>query len=84
MSSEWISVKERLPKTSGAYLVYDSKYRDILIAIFNPNPDPGFLSCNDKWEPDLSYVNGWEYDAETINVTHWMDLPDIPKEYKND
>lgn len=70
---QWIDVKDRLPATDEAVLV---------IASGNPMPNITF---------DGAYVlasyfseDGWiinEYpEWEAANVTHWMPLPDPPKE----
>ena len=57
--SEWISVKDRLPKPFESVLVF----RDGKISI------------------DYSEENGWfAYDFNGKRVTHWMPLPEPPKE----
>ena len=77
----WISVKHRLPETSGTYLVLTESGD-----AFSAEHD----TCID--DPDKSW--GWwrEYfDGETLGcmgsefepvygITHWMPMPELPKE----
>lgn len=73
-TSGWISVKDRLPEKDGLYLVYgmSEAMRELL-------PD-----CVPIW---LCYwrrkYEGW-YDIEMCRgydfITHWMPLPEPPKE----
>ena len=75
----WISVKDRLPETEGHYLVFYG--------------DSGFLSLGVCDEKDCVYVaylsqkhRAWwdvEFNKETQNITHWMPLPEAPKETDN-
>lgn len=67
--SEWISAKDRLPKPYEVVLTaaYFREVSDSLVYIGNVN---GI----DKW--DICGVkNSGEY-----TVTHWMPLPELPKE----
>lgn len=71
--SEWISVKERLPKDERSVLAYYGFGRDGV-----PNSDmmfTGVLSyfCFDP-EPH------WQHASHNVVVTHWMPLPEPPKE----
>ncbi len=62
--SEWISVKERLPKEEGAYLTWDDE-------------DPAIWGFYEgKWCHPASYS---PLDPDCSVVTHWMPLPDPPK-----
>ena len=83
----WIPVTERLPEKQGRYLVVKSLYGSIgnwqEVVSFAKN-----LHAVDKY--DFSGVGykrpGWysndsEYGYyEITNVTHWMPLPELPKE----
>ena len=84
---EWISVKKQLPKKDGRYLV-----REVL---FNNTPWYKILSFAkdarkvDKYDFHRGWKNVWYYyDSEwghiTVDsVTHWMELPEEPKEDSN-
>ena len=85
--SEWISVKDRLPDSDGRYLVCRSitkSIKSIGVSKFTKNP-----YHVDKY--DFSEYKGckkpifYEYDSEwgyceLDDVTHWMPLPELPKE----
>lgn len=60
----WVSVKERLP-------VVD-KYGDVNVIVCM---DDGFIAS-----ATYDKNNGWELWADSGEVTHWMPLPDAPKE----
>ena len=75
--SEWISVKERLPEKDGWYLVYAPRYwgnskiyglDGLAYSNFKHN-------YKDHWGIERGTVRGWPG-----IVTHWMPLPDPPKE----
>lgn len=78
---EWISVKDRLPKENGEYLVCQSAMfgdkEHILIARWTPKYN-GFeerLNGRAIW-----YKYDSEYgDYEIRCITHWMTLPEPPK-----
>ena len=64
---EWVPVTERLPEDSGYYLVvHRNKYNGSISIAFEM-----YIKCKigEWWE------NDYEYD-----VTHWMLLPEMPKE----
>lgn len=64
--SEWISVKDKLPEDSGEYLVYlKGEYGDKIVKA-------RFLNKTSKWKAAESY-------AIFENVSHWMSLPEPPK-----
>ena len=78
---EWFSVKDRLPDENGNYLCCWGEHKSIVIFSFAKN-----LRKVDKY--DFKGINraGW-YDCdsewgycERTNVTHWMPLPELPKE----
>lgn len=70
--SGWISVKDRLPETSGRYLVHTS-----CIANHRPLKDNEFVAgfINRNW-----VFEGWEFNL----VTYWRPLPEPPKEDKDE
>lgn len=59
---QWIPVTERLPESSGEYLVYCGEYDGICILHYEVLKTKGKFKT--KWK----------------TVTHWMPLPDSPKE----
>lgn len=66
--SEWISVKDRMPPRNGNYLVVTEGL--------------GFFrGCTDI--KILYFYNGCfklgDKDVYSVNITHWMPLPDLPK-----
>ena len=68
--SEWISVSERMPDSSGTYLVYkeNSAYQ---YGVFD------WLRAEGCWEPELMSKKRSESKPKTW-VTHWKEL-DPPK-----
>ena len=65
--AEWISVKDRLPKPVVSVLVYMPGERPL------PTVHEGFLAIEGVW-----YAN--HFDRDPDEVTHWMPLPEPPKE----
>ncbi len=63
----WISVKERLPKEFVSVLVYMPEEWPL------PTVHEGFLAREGVW-----YAN--HFDREPMEITHWMPLPEAPKE----
>lgn len=63
---KWISVKERLPEEERDVVLYGSR------GIFF-----GWLSSEESESPKFC-----SFDSEIYGVTHWMPLPDAPKEEK--
>ena len=61
---EWISVKERLPKEYGQYLIYCPRTF--------PKNCP-FLSANYYDDNNKFYCDAFE--AVHEDVTHWMEIP---------
>lgn len=62
---EWISVKDRLPTESGAYLVsykFESEHR--------------YFGVHDYYVGERFQHEGFR----GLKVTHWMPLPEPPKE----
>jgi hypothetical protein len=68
---EWISIKERIPKTAGEYLI--KKGNSIKKANFIIDTHPCGVNL---------YSYGWMYESEPGEsgpITHWMPLPEEPK-----
>ena len=63
--SEWISVDDRLPE-HGEVIAFSTQYGDYLI---------GWLT-ESEYEDVVCHGDG----CEMYHVTHWMPLPEIPKE----
>lgn len=64
---QWISVKYNLPRDGGHYLVvHRNKYNGSISIAFEM-----YIKCKigEWWENDYAY-----------DVTHWMPLPEMPKE----
>lgn len=67
--NEWISVKDRLPEADGDYLVY-------LVA----NNMPKNKSIITLYYTNLSKRFVYYDNDNLFTVTHWMPLPEPPKE----
>ena len=64
---EWISVKDRVPKNSGHYLVvHRNKHNGSTSTAI-----AAYIKCK---------IGEWWANDETYNVTYWMPLPEMPKE----
>jgi len=75
-TTSWISVMDRLPEHGDEYLVVRSSF-----GIYRAVDVCGYDKKSKKFgKIDMDYVydgNGW---YEVNNVTHWMPLPELPKE----
>ena len=86
IAPEWISVKDRLPDEAGTYLCaeYSNQFNKHYIRVFKFTKNLYKVdSCDFKDEKGVSGF--YDYDAEWgysyfRNVTHWMPLPELPKE----
>lgn len=66
---EWISVKDRLPEDG----------RDVLICYyFKPHLNMRFMAVSSYFVFDS--IPRWQHESIGIVITHWMDLPELPKE----
>lgn len=65
----WISVKDRLPKIDGQYLVY-TECGDMFNAEFDRDCGE-FGNWHGYYHPDWDKYEG---------ITHWMPLPELPKD----
>ena len=65
---KWISVKDKLPESKYDMVVAYTKGNDVFLVWYNNNFD------------ELNY--GWtnENDIPIFGVTHWLPLPQPPKE----
>ena len=63
-SSNWISVKDRLPEKNGRYLVYENG--EVYSAEYEKN------------RPDSEWTD--DYEGYFMKVSHWMPLPEPPEE----
>ena len=81
LDHRWIPVTERLPEVVDSYLVvvkykydYEKEYSyDTDVATYNPY-EPAYI--DDCWNT----YNDWDEGQQYIHVTHWMPLPEPPKE----
>lgn len=80
----WIPVEERLPEKRKTVLAL----RDVSGYKNSRRPSPVMVACLDDWGASQCWM---EYDCETreceeieCGVTHWMPLPQAPKEEKKD
>ena len=73
MPNEWISVKDRLPKKDGKYIVARREGRNYSISVRKFRKE---VPC---WY--TGYCGHWE--RRTNAITHWMPLPEPPKEGAN-
>ena len=62
--NDWISVKDHLPKEGELVL---------LVRLFKNEP---IVSLGYKASGDYFYISG----SRTKSITHWMPMPDLPKE----
>lgn len=76
----WISVEERLPEESGRYLVLEKCFGYIVARLAS------WTHYYDGGEEDFRGRSLWyDYDSEygdfeVRDITHWMPLPEPPKE----
>lgn len=77
----WVSVKDRLPDKRGNYLVVRKSHAYIGISHFLTNLRD---NCQFEYEGEPNepgFYNGdGEGDWVERDITHWMPLPDLPKE----
>ena len=74
--SEWISVKKAMPKHRESVLITDGE--TIVTAS---------LDCDMPrvwWDAIGIYAHDYEFEFELEDVTHWMPLPEPPKENNNE
>lgn len=80
---KWIPVSERLPDTDGRYLVHKNLWGSTwfdVIAFAKDGRKIDEYDFKKKWENVwYHYDSEWGY-VTTDSVTHWMPLPEAPKE----
>ena len=80
MPNEWISVKDRLPRKNGKYLCYcEANYIKILYFARNLHSVDKFDFPHERRSGFYDYSGEYGY-YEWGGVTHWMPLPEPPKE----
>lgn len=67
-SSEWISVKDRLPEYSCEVITYDAKKHVAQT-----------LGYSKKWGK-FNASDCLDHCNNAIDVTHWMPIPDLPED----
>lgn len=67
--SEWISVKDRLPNNSSRVLAYPNTVGEAGTALYWENPQ--------MWQDLEDHTEPW-------TPTHWIPLPEPPKENTNE
>lgn len=82
LTEQWISVKNALPEINQRVLVFGvGKYEDFIgttqIAITFMSDDNLINRCY-KSEP--YWIAPWQYFLTDYEITHWMALPEGPKE----
>ncbi len=89
MRDQWISIKDALPELYDFVIVFaDNKGTD--------EPKPMSIARIDTLEPHWEFVNqapcmpnygvymDIEYSMDSEHVTHWMPLPEFPKDFRGD
>lgn len=82
ISDKWISVKNRLPEPGMSVIIYgtpkaDPEHTDGKIAITWMS-DRNIIDCQNKTTP--YWIAPWQYFSFDYAITHWMPLPEPPKE----
>ncbi len=78
--SEWISVNDRLPAMNKPVLVTDGEIIDVAsrtVAHHYPKGYYWFCEYADGYDVVWTLMS-WSDEDE--NVTHWAELPDLPKD----
>lgn len=66
---KWISVEDRLPEENTDVLIYRGGFRDDLMNVYT------YMGHN-EWEDEYGY---WSR-TDDEGITHWMPLPEPPKD----
>ena len=82
--SEWISVKERLPALNQVVLVALINWEEPIIACFEEHKlKHANVESFFTWKsPMLWNIEPMLWNIDWKTVTHWMPLPEMPKEDK--
>ena len=67
----WISVKDQLPKSKERVLTYSGNLENSAISYWTK-----IIHGNSN----VIQINSFE-DFDRLGITHWMPLPELPKEY---
>lgn len=75
----WVSVKDRLPEVDNPVIVYacgknDPIYKIVIASITNKN------AFNTRLETEPYWREPWQFFDTMYEITHWMPLPEPPKE----
>lgn len=69
--NKWIHVEDQLPKDYEDVLFFNKSYNVILVGYY----------WHEKRKFYMTFTEAEEYFGQTLNeVTHWMELPEPPKE----
>jgi hypothetical protein len=76
--AEWISVKDRLPEEtkkgySDCVLVLGKALGEFYHGI-------GYYVFDKFWPPHWNCSGNWDEECDSLDITHWMPLPEPPKE----
>lgn len=71
---EWISVKDRLPESEGLYLAYVTNH-----PFLGPPQGVKVVYYGFGIDEDLTEME-WSMQMKEISLTHWMPLPEMPKQ----
>lgn len=86
---EWISVKDSLPKESKRYIIVKEedgiKYVDVAFFSKRLADRYDFRHRQKRMNVDYERPGWWNFECdyneyEVLGVTHWMPLPEPPKE----
>lgn len=77
---KWISCSERMPEKNGDYLVYRRTYGFDIVPYDKDVVKDGCFPFGywDNYRDELGYTESDWYEID--DVTHWMPLPQLPKE----
>ena len=80
--NEWISVKDRLPNSSGRYLccIKTNPGPSLDKLLFTPDLHKLDPSIFDDRRPGWLDIDCFGEPWEIRDVTHWMPLPELPEE----
>ena len=71
---EWIKTEDDLPETQESVLVFCGKSMRVGSCVLGRWILSGSFHEYDESDED------WDYDCVYLNVTHWMPLPELPKD----
>lgn len=82
----WVSVKDRLPEIDERVLVFGvGKYEYFVgstMTAITCMSDANLIDCRLKTQP--YWLEPWQYYLTDYEITHWMPLPEPPKEAEDD